>query len=630
MNEEERKLVAIMFTDIAGYSAMMQKDEALTLELLQEHRKLLRPIFSKYGGREVETAGDSFFVEFTSALEAARCALEMQKGLFERNASAPTEKQIRIRIGLHVGDVVHLGRNVHGDKVNIAARIEPLAEPGGICITQQVYDQIHNQFEAPIMKLGRGELKNIREPMNIYKIVMPWEKKPLPFTERLKFKLRQKKAQQVVATIKTLLILAIVILAGLYIWQVWNYGFRNANLGFFSLQLAIHGPQSSDKHRIAVLPFINMSGDAENEYFSDGMTEEMISQLSKISDLEVIARTSVMTYKGKDKRVEEIGRELRVGTVLESSVRKAADRLRITVQLINTQNQAHLWAQTYDRDLKDVFAIQSDVAQKVAEALKVRLMAGEKRQVEKKGTEDLEAYNLYLKGRYYWNKLTKEGFQKAIEYFEQAIEKDPTYAQAYTGLADSYTLLGFYAYFPPREVISKAKVAAEKALKLDDTLAEAHASLALIRVHYDWDWSGAESALKRALSLNPNDAKTLHTYAWYLLFIGRLKEAIVVDKRVQELDPLSLQRSVGLGWILIYARQYDHAIEQCRKTLEMDPNFWEAHWCLGSTYSLKGMYEGAIAEEQKAIDLTGGGYLGVVASLGLIYFLCLDLCGAGR
>jgi TolB-like protein len=265
---------------------------------------------------------------------------------------------------------------------------------------------------------------------------------------------------------------------------------------------------SLNKHRIAILPFVNLSTDAENEYFSDGMTEEMISRLSKISGLEVIARTSVMTYKGKGKKVADIGQELRAGTVLEGSVRKAVDRLRITVQLINAQNEAHLWSQDYDRELKDVFAIQGDIAQRVAEALEVQLLAKEKQRIKKKETESLEAYNLYLKSRYFHYQWTPDTIQKAIEYAEQAIERDPAYARAYTALAYAHWNLEFYN-FPPREVMPKAKAAAEKALELDDALAEAYDALAWIKLVYDWDWLGAESAVKRALSLDPSYEKVM-------------------------------------------------------------------------------------------------------------------------
>jgi TolB-like protein/lipopolysaccharide biosynthesis regulator YciM len=499
---------------------------------------------------------------------------------------------------------------MHGDKVNIAARIQPLAEPEGICLSHQVYDQIRSQVEVGMVKLGRGELKNIQEPVNIYKMVMPWEKSRLPWSERLKFKLRQKRGQQIVLMMKTLLISAILVFAGLYIWQ-WMEGkkedvvvkSKKETSRAISASSSQEETLSLDKHRIAVLPFANMSGDAENEYFSDGMTEEMISQLSKISGLEVIARTSVMTYKGKDKKVEEIGRELRVGTVLESSVRKAVDKLRITVQLINTQNQAHLWTQTYDRELKDVFAIQSDVAQKVAEALKVQLMAGEKQRIEKKGTENREAYNLYLKGLYYWNKATKEGLEKAIEYFQQAIDKDLNYVLAYAGLANSYTFLG-HRYLPPKEIFPKAKAAAMKALEMDDTIAEAHIALARIRALYDWDWSGAEREFKRALELNPSYAYAHSSYGInYLSPMGRHEEAIAELKHAQELDPLSLPINEAVAWGFLWARQYDQVIEQSRKVLEMDPNYIWIHLTIGIAYRREGMYEQSIAEFQKMKDL---------------------------
>ncbi|MCI0528171.1 MAG: hypothetical protein L0Y56_12100, partial [Nitrospira sp.] len=267
---------------------------------------------------------------------------------------------------------------------------------------------------------------------------------------------------------------------------------------------------SSSKHRIAVLPFVNLSGDEKEEYFSDGMTEEMISQLSKISRLEVIARTSVMKYKGKDKDIAEIGQALKVGTVLEGSVRKAGDKLRITVQLIDVASQGHLWSQDYDRELKDVFFIQSDIAKNVAEALQVQLLASEKQRIEKKGAENVEVYNLYLKGIYYIQKQTKEGLEKGKEYFEHAIEKDPSYALAYAGLARYYNILGVWAYLPPKETFPKAKAWAMKALELDGTLALAHNSLAYAMMRYDWNWEGFEKALSwtRTLRLLITDTRS--------------------------------------------------------------------------------------------------------------------------
>ncbi|MCI0526543.1 MAG: hypothetical protein L0Y56_03700, partial [Nitrospira sp.] len=515
-----------------------------------------------YEGHEVETAGDSFFVIFASALQAARCAVEIQTRLHARNLKEPPERQILIRIGLHVGDVVHMGKNVHGDKVNITARIQSVANPGGICMSEDMERQIKNQIGARTEKLGKPELKNIEIPMEVWRVVMPWEESRFPWSERMKFKLKQRSVQQVILVVKTLLVSAVLILAGLYVWQ-WVKE-EKTDVTRESRDTLQRTPTeetvSLNKQRIAVLPFVNLSRDEKDEYFSDGMTEEMISQLSKISSLEVIARTSVMTYKGTSKKIDEIGRELEVGAVLEGSVRKVGNQLRITTQLINTQNQAHLWSEDYDRELKDVFVIQGDIAKRVAEALKVQLLAGEKQQIETKGTKNLEAYNLYLKGLYHWNKLTREDLEKSKAYFEQAIEKDPSYAQAYTGLAFSYKSLGFFGFLPAKEAYPKAKDAVIKALELDNTLAEAYTVLAQTRIESDWDWPGAEQAYKRAIELNPSYALAHEWYGHnYLVQMGRFDEAFVEQKRGLELDPLSLNNNMEMCWLFFYARQYDQA-----------------------------------------------------------------------
>ena len=383
---------------------------------------------------------------------------------------------------------------------------------------------------------------------------------------------------------------------------------------------AIKEQSSPDRNRILVLPLVNISTDAKDEYFADGMTEELISCLSKISGLRVIARTTAMQYKGAVKSISDISRELGVGTVLEGSIRKAGEQLRITVQLIDAQNQEHLWSQDYDRKLQDVFAIQCDVAQRVAEALKVQLLAREERQILKKATENLEAFGLYLKGRYYWNKRTAEGFTKAIDHFQEAIGKDPTYALAHAGIADSYALLGDtgVAAIPPKEAFAKAKAAAQKAIQIDGSLAEAHTSLGHLKMH-DFDWSGAEMEFTRAVELNPNYATTYHWYAFYFAVNEKHNEAISAINRALNLDPVSLAISTDVGVLYYYARQYDQAIAQYLKTLEMDPSFVRAYVTLGSAYGQKGMYEEAVEMFQKAIDLSGDRTK--IAALGRAYAL---------
>ena len=285
-----RRLAAIMFTDLVGYTALTQRNEALAMQLLEEHRRLVRPFFPKHNGREVKTIGDAFLVEFASALEATRCAFDIQQSLNELNSGRQEDRRVLLRVGIHLGDVIHDQNDVYGDAVNIASRIEPLASPGGICVSQQVYDQIKNKFEFPLSTLGEKTLKNVSEPVEVYRVILPWEKKS-------------------------------------------------------------ESESSLEKTRIAVLPFTNMSSNPEEGYFADGMTEELITSLSGVRQLTVIARTSVMGYKGTTKKVREIGRELEVGSVLEGSVRKAGNKVRITAQLIDAATEGHLWAQNYDRQL---------------------------------------------------------------------------------------------------------------------------------------------------------------------------------------------------------------------------------------------------------------------------------------
>jgi TolB-like protein/class 3 adenylate cyclase len=605
--EVTRKLTAILSADVAGYSRMMGEDEQTTVRMLNEYRKVFVHLINQCKGRVVDTAGDNVLAVFGSVVEAVRCAVDVQRDLETRNGTLPEANRMRFRIGINLGDVIEqTDGSIYGDGINVAARIQSLAKLGGICISGTVYDQIENKLPLGYEYMGQPPLKNIKQSVRVYQVLSKSEATSTPVIQT---KQRGFKAWRKVM----LAIVAILLLGGgVVIWKSY--------LRFLSPPMTAQSnpvPASTsetlslDKKRIAILPFVNLSADAENEYFVDGMTEEMISQLSKISDLEVIARTSVMTYKGATKKVADIGQELKVGTVLEGSVRKAVNKLRVTVQLINVENQAHLWTQDYDRELKDVFAIQSDIAQKVTEALKVKLLAEEKQKLEKKATENVEAYTLYLKGRYFMNKFTPEGLKKGIEYFEQAIENDPVYALAYDGLSDSYTLLGWWGYRPPKEVFPKARAAAEKALEIDDTLAEPHNSLAMVKMVYDWDWLGAEREFKRSIELNPKYPKAHHVYGLYLACRGQFAKAIEEEKQAQKLDPLSTTMNTGVGMVFYLARQYDQAIEELRKTLEIDPNFLLALEWLGYAYIKKGMYEEAIAVFQQERDVLGDDPLGL-------------------
>ncbi len=375
---------------------------------------------------------------------------------------------------------------------------------------------------------------------------------------------------------------------------------------------------------IAVLPFKNLSADREQDYFCDGVAEEIINALTQVEGLHVVARTSAFSFRGKDADIREIGRKLNVGTLLEGSVRKAGDRVRITAQLVNVADGYHLWSERYDRDIgalccpEDIFAIQDEISLAIVGKLKVKLLEGEKTRLVKRHTDDLDAYNLYLKGRYFWNRRTEQSLKKSVEYFDQAIEKDPAYALAYAGLADSYVTLQDYTSVSPKVTLPKAKEAAHKALEIDSTLAEAHNSLAQVMFR-EWDWEGAEREHKRAIELNPNYATAHHWYALVLAYAARFDEAIAEMKRARELDPLSLIINRNLGLVLYFARRYDKAVEQLQKTLEMDPSFSLAHAGLGQAYLQKSMYQEALRELQRESDIRAGSDTVVETWKGIAY-----------
>jgi len=356
---------------------------------------------------------------------------------------------------------------------------------------------------------------------------------------------------------------------------------------------------TADSKSIAVLPFVNMSADKNDEYLSDGVSEELITALSKITGLQVKARTSSFVFKGKNEDIQKIGELLHVSHLLEGSVAKAGNKLRITAQLIQASDGNHEWSDTYDREMQDIFAVRSEVAEKVAETLKVRLLGEEKRKIDKKPTENLEAYNLYRQGRFYGDQVSEEGIKKALPFFEQAIQKDPRFALAYAGMADTYVAAAD-AFIAPREAFSKAKEAAQKAIELDDTLAEAHASLGLLHYHYDWDWAAAEKEFKRALILNPQSAWSYALYSQFLGGMGRVEEANEQGRHALELDPLSVTARWCLGWAFLSAGRSDEAIEELSKAMELEPTSAWARTFLGRAYLSKGMQQRAIEELETA------------------------------
>jgi len=533
-----------MFTDMVDYTSISEKNEELALTLLEDHRQLLRPVFARHGGREVKTVGDGFLVEFPSALEAVRCALEIQQLMYRRNQGVTSEKKILLRVAVHLGDVEHRDGDVYGDAVNIASRIQSLTDPGGICITQQVYDHVRKNEEFRMVALGQNRLKNVQTPTEVYRV--------LPLTER----------------------------------------------GEPTKTVAL------EPRRVAALPLAIISSDQQDEYFADGLTEEIINTLSSIPGLKVIARTSVMKYKEASKSVGEIGRELKVGTILEGSVRKAGGRLRITIQLIDVGSESPIWSQKYDRELEDVFKIQTDIAERVAEALKVQLLTENRTLIQQKAPEDIGAYVLYLRGRYHWSRRNKEDLEKAIAYFGEAIEKDPNYALAHAGMADCYTLMGRHLYLPAKEAFSKARDFANRALELNNDLAEAHTSLAAVLLIYDWEWDEAEDQFKRAIQLNPNYATAHYWHSVLLQTTGRLQESVTAAEKAQVLDPLSPVIGMGVVQAYFFSGQYDKAVEECYRYLDMNPSFVVARDFLVHLHVQNGLFEEAAEEAKRLLDVS--------------------------
>lgn len=542
MASDSRRLAAMMLTDMVGYSALTQRGERYALELLQEQERIVRPIFGPFGGRTVKTLGDGFLVEFASALDAVNCAIEIQQVLHRRNLRSRGEP-IELRIGIHLGDVVHRSRDVFGDAVNIVARIEPLADPGGVCISQQVYDQVHNKLEVAFVSAGTPKLKNINALIRIYKISLP-SAHPPPV------------------------------------------------------------PLEKDRPRVAVLPLANISGQAEDEYFADGITEELIQMLSKIAGLRVIARTSMMRFKHSDRSPSDIARELGASAVVEGGVQKAGSQLRVTTRLIDAANSETLWSQEYDREVRDVFALQSDISHRVAHALEVEILGTEQSAIRRPLTSNPDAHALYLRGRYFLNRRTDESLRQALVSFQQALQIDPRLASAQAGIADAYSTLAWLEFLRPRFAFPRARAAARKAVALDPSLAEAHTSLGFVQFLYDRAWIDSENEFRQSLELNQNYPTAHQFYSDYLKAMGRLDEALAEIQRALELDPLSLGINTALGHVLYLSRQYDRAIEQYRKALALDPNFAQAHLWFGRPYLEKGMFDEAIHEIQTAVRLS--------------------------
>ena len=560
----KRKLAAVLSADAAGYSRLMEKDEAGTLTTLKAHFQRMHTSIGKFRGRVVAVHGDNLLAEFASVVDAVQCALEIQNDLKARNGEMPEEARMPFRIGINLGDVIEEDGNIYGDGVNVAARLESLADPGGICISRSVHDHVKGKLSVGYQSFGAHSVKNIAEPVRVYR-VLPEAGAFGKTVGNVWYRLKQWPKVTLALTVVLLLVVG-----GLAVKKyVDPLGSSPGMFAFLTEKTPLPLP---DKPSIAVLPFENMTGDPKQEYFTDGFTEQIITSLSKISSLFVIARNSSFTYKGKPVKVQKVGKELGVRYVLEGSIQKSGDRVRINVQLIDAISGQHVWAESYDRELKDIFGLQDEVILKILTALQVNLTSGEQARVWAEGTKSLEAYLKLMEGRGYLWKGNRESNALARRLAEETIALDPEFAEAYALLGATHQLDVYLGTSRPKDSVAKAIELTQKALAMNDSLAEARSRLGVL-----YSWSGrydegiAES--ERAVELNPNSGLANFNLAVVLRYAGKSKEAIPVIRKALRLEPIAPDIYVqNLALVYFQTGGCSEAIAACDKGLKREPD----------------------------------------------------------
>jgi class 3 adenylate cyclase/tetratricopeptide (TPR) repeat protein len=618
---DHRRLAAIMFTDMVGYSALSQRNEALALELLEEHRRIVRDILPRHGGREVKTTGDGFLVEFASALAAVRCAVEIQQALAERNQSQPAERQVRIRIGIHLGDVVRSAGDVHGDGVNIAARLEPLAEPGGICVSEDVARQIRNKLPHPLASLGPAELKNIELPVVVHRVVLPWlpgGRVPARPTGS---------AAQAPRRRPTLLVgsASVVAVALLLVGAAW--WLRN------------HRPADADRGAIRSLAVGLNSGspDRDQQAWARVMTELLVSYLSRIESLTVLQLPPPKDHEDAAQAALEQGRRLNVTAVVRGTVHSASNEVLIIPALVEVASGRVLWSDPHRRRLGEVPGLQEELAREIAKEIRLTLTPTDKARLAQRSTESPEAMKAYLQGRANWVRGDQAGYSNSIVLFQQAIALDPNFALAYAGLADAWTA-GSITHVPPAQAYPQAKAAARKALELQEDLPDAQVALGMAVLFSDWDWRQAERHLTRAIELAPDLAQARFAYSCFLAAAGRLDDSVRQGMEAVRRNPLApdylldvsmyylakgdfsnawaqtqaaleLDRSnpmvhLNVGWIHMTARRYGEAEQSFREALRLQPDDPLSLGSLGASLAAQGRRAEAL-EVVKRLDELG-------------------------
>lgn len=550
-----RQLAAILFADMAGYTSLMQENELLARTKRKRLKEVLDSSVGRFNGKVLQYYGDGSLSIFSSANDSVDCAIAIQQQLQE-------DPKVDLRIGIHTGDVTIEDEAIYGDGVNLASRIESLAVPGAIFISEKVYDEIKNQDTISTVEIGFFELKNVKHPVHVFAI---------------------------------------------------------ANTGItVPSRNEIKGKTKQPGNRLAVLPFVNMSSDVDNEYFSDGITEELLNALTKVDGLQVTSRTSSFAFKGKNHDIRDIAIQLNVDKVLEGSVRKAGNRVRITTQLINALDGYHIWSETYDRDLNDIFEVQDEISGIIANRLRENLNNDHKENAVHAPIKNLNAYTYYLKGLHFWNKLTPGDMQKAIEYFGKAIELEPEYAQAYAMSAGAYCFLGSKGQILPQTAFEIAHRYADKALQLNPSIAESYSAKAAAYIFYDWKWKDAYEHLQKALILNPATTTTYVLLAFYYTLMGQKNESVKVLEKAEQIDPLSPYIIQALGNAYIIAERYEEASLQADKLLEMNPQMRSAVELRAWSKGMAGDWQSALSFFEEVHRLTDHPLKGLMG-LGFAY-----------
>jgi adenylate cyclase len=591
----ERKLAAILSADVEGYSRLMGEDEVATVRTITAYREAMASAVARHAGRVVDAPGDNVLAEFSSVVDAVQCAVEIQGELRPRNAALPVSRQMRFRIGINLGDVIVEGERLYGDGVNIAARLEGLAEGGGICLSGAAYDQVEGKLPLGYDFLGEHAVKNIARPVRVYRLRLEPGSAPVASLGR-----RGGQRRRVAAVVVAVAVLVVVGAAGLFGWR------------WLGAPASSPGLALPDRPSVAVLPFANLSRDPAQEYFSDGVTEDLITGLSKVSGLFVIARNSVFTYKGRAVNVGEVGRDLGVRYVLEGSIQRAGDRVRITAQLVDAGTGYHVWAERYDREVRDIFAVQDDVTQRIVGALAVKLTEGERGRMGRVPTGNPEAYDVVLQGWGVFKRTTRETNAEARRLFVKALDLDPQYARAYVGLGWAHLQSWQLLWSTDPESLERARELAQRAIALDDTLADAHRLLAQISL-WKKEHDSAIAQAERALALAPNHADGYETLAEMLGWAGRAEESLRFIGRAMRLNPrYPFYYLWTLGHASFLAGRTQDAMDAFRKIVEENPNFLPAHAYLAVLYTEMGRQEEARAAWEVTSRLSPGASLAII------------------